>query len=70
LAIAKRHVRAAVQRNRIKRLIRESFRHSRAALAGLDLVVMARPGLVDRNNRELSDSLRRHWNRLGDVSRA
>lgn len=40
-----RRVSGAVGRNRVKRLVRESFRHFRAQLPpGLDLVVVAAPG--------------------------
>lgn len=47
LAISKR-AGNAVHRNRIKRLVREVFRHRAAAFAGLDLVVTARPGASDK----------------------
>jgi ribonuclease P protein component len=40
-----RRVAGAVGRNRVKRLVREFFRHARAELPpGLDLVVVASPG--------------------------
>ncbi len=42
LAISKRVSKRAVERNRIKRLLRESFRRVRSQLPPLDLVVMAR----------------------------
>ncbi len=64
LAIAKRHIKKAVARNRIKRLIRESFRHHKAQLAGRDFVVLARGGLDRRDNREIFNSLDQHWQRL------
>ena len=44
--LPKRRVRLAVARNRVKRIIRESFRQHQAPLAGLDIVVMARDGLA------------------------
>jgi len=68
LAIAKRHVKKAVERNRIKRLVRESFRHSREGLAGLDVVVLARSGAAAQGNRRLRDSLAQHWRRLARLS--
>ena len=43
LAISKKNAKRAVDRNRIKRLIRESFRQNREKLPGIDLVVMAKP---------------------------
>ena len=64
LAISKKNVKLAVQRNRIKRLIRESFRHHQATLADYDLVVMARRGVADLGNQEIVTSLERHWRRI------
>jgi ribonuclease P protein component len=63
LAVSKKRVRRAVARNRIKRLVRESFRHHADALGGLDVVVMARSnGAAD--NDALAGSLAGHWRRL------
>ena len=64
LAIARRRVRRAVDRNRIKRLARESFRYHRQLLEGLDVVVMARDGAGARSNAELRTALHAHWQRL------
>ncbi|WP_456445188.1 ribonuclease P protein component [Thiolapillus sp.] len=64
LAVAKKHVRRAVDRNRIKRLVRESFRRHRQALKGLDLVVLVKPGIQNADNRTLLASLQTHWQRL------
>jgi len=63
LAIAKKNCRLAVERNRLKRIIRESFRTHRTALGGLDFVVMNKPGAESMSNRELFDSLAAHWQR-------
>lgn len=43
IVVAKKNVRLAVQRNRIKRLIRESFRTRQEEFGTIDLVVLARP---------------------------
>jgi ribonuclease P protein component len=61
LAIAKKHVRRAVDRNRIKRLIRESFRHNQALLSGLDIVVLARKGVDNSTNETINSALNKHW---------
>ena len=42
IIVNKHHVRLAVGRNRIKRLIRESFRHVKDKLKGLDIIVLIR----------------------------
>ncbi len=64
LAIAKKRLRRAVDRNRVKRLARESFRHWRSRLGSTDVVVLAREGLAHRDNAELRASLERLWQRL------
>ena len=53
LVIAKKNISTAVQRNRIKRQIRESFRHSTELLNGLDLVVLARKDADRLDNSRL-----------------
>lgn len=64
LAIAKKQVRRAVDRNRIKRIVRESFRHHQQQLASVDYVVMARRDTAAASNAELFVSLQHHWKRL------
>ena len=61
LAISKKHCRKAPARNRIKRLVRESFRHHQAELDGIDLVVMNQPAAALATNQELNSSLEKHW---------
>jgi len=51
----------AVQRNRIKRVIRESFRLHQQLLGSSDLVVLVRPGIRSRNNQQLLSALDTHW---------
>ncbi len=53
LAISKKNVRRAVDRNRIKRIIREWFRTSKDRLAGRDIIVMAKPAVNQSNNHDL-----------------
>ena len=64
LAVSKKICRRAVDRNRIKRVIRESFRHNQSELMGLDLVVVGRRGLTKADNRSCFDSLQQHWQRV------
>ena len=64
LAISKKQLKLAVDRNRIKRLVRESFRQHQTKLGGLDLVVLARRGVHDLDNRQILHALERHWQRV------
>lgn len=61
MVIAKKHVSSAVQRNRIKRQIRESFRHIVKELPGLDLVVLARKDAGKLDNKQLAGKLNMLW---------
>ena len=63
LAIAKKHCRRASGRNRLKRLVRESFRRHAAELEGLDIVVLGQPGTSRADNKAIFSSLARHWQR-------
>ena len=64
LAISRKCARSSVARQRIKRIVRESFRHVRTSLPPVDIVVSCRPGTADQPNQELRKSLERHWRRL------
>lgn len=59
-----KRVRTAVGRNRLRRLIRESFRHSDIRLEGLDIVVLVKDSAARAANAEITASLGKHWARL------
>lgn len=54
----------AVVRNRIKRLIRERFRHVGWTLAGLDLVIIARQAAAEEDSKEIFAALDHGFKRL------
>ncbi|MDO3381670.1 ribonuclease P protein component [Gilvimarinus algae] len=64
LVIAKKNIKLAVQRNRIKRLVRESFRANQHQLTGLDVIVLARRGLDELDNSAITKTLEKQWQRL------
>ena len=73
LVIPKKHVRRAVQRNRIKRVVREFFRLQAApGLEGgdsrpapsLDVILLARSGIEQLDNAALCSILRQQWKKL------
>lgn len=64
LAVSKRKARLAVQRNRLKRLIRESFRVNQQRLSGLDIVVIPRSLANGAGSAALRASLEALWNRV------
>lgn len=64
LVIAKKHVPLAVQRNRIKRLIRNAFRLNSELLPNLDLVVLARKDADRLENQQLTETVIALWREL------
>jgi len=67
MAVSRQVDRRAVERNRLKRIIRESFRQhylSNREHAAVDIVVLPRREAVSICNRRLFDQLSRHWQRI------
>jgi ribonuclease P protein component len=67
LAISKRASKLAVERNRLKRLLRESFRRVRDQLPPVDVVVMAREQAVSLSGAELLAEADALWRRLAAI---
>ena len=63
LTISRRVAKRAVDRNRLKRIARESFRQQ-LALPTWDFVVLAKPGADSTEPKALRESLDRHFERL------
>jgi len=64
LAIARRVVRRAVDRNRIKRCARDTYRRCRDRLPAMDFVVMAKPPAAGAESGELLRALDQLWLRF------
>lgn len=64
LVIGKKSVKLAVERNRIKRRIRECFRIQQNLLPSVDVVMVARKGLAELSNEELHADLAKIYQRL------
>ena len=61
LSIAARLVGNSVRRNRVKRLVRQSFRLHQHELPAVDIVVNARNGVREADNAAIARSLEKHW---------
>jgi ribonuclease P protein component len=64
LAISKRVSKRAVERNRIKRLLRESFRRIRHQLPSIDVMVMAREQAAGLPGAQLLAEIDVLWRKL------
>lgn len=64
LVISKKNVCLAVNRNRLKRLIRESFRLRQHNLPAIDAIVLARRGADKLSNFDVDDALNSLWKRI------
>jgi ribonuclease P protein component len=64
MAVAVRAMGGAVERNRIRRLIRESFRLHQALVPALDIVIGVRANARGAVAADLRASLERLWDRL------
>ena len=67
-AISKKCVGLSVARNRLRRVVKESFRHNQSMLGPVDIVVMAQTEAAAAGNPALRRSLEQHWNKIGRAS--
>ncbi len=64
ITVPKKKVKLAVNRNRIKRCIRESFRLTTHKLPNVDIIVIAKHGINELDNTELFSLLDSLWLRI------
>lgn len=64
LTIPKKRVKLAVQRNRIKRIARESFRLRAHQLPNIDVILIAKSGIATLDNQTLLTLLDKQWTKL------
>lgn len=65
LAVSRKVDPRAVGRNRIKRVLRETFRHCRGSLAAGDYVLVARPSARELANGEIAEAFLKLLQRAG-----
>jgi ribonuclease P protein component len=64
IILSKKRIKHSVMRNRIKRLIRYSFRVNQHSLLNKDFVVLANDKSVEEKNSSILNSLAMHWQQL------
>jgi len=64
MAISRKVANKAVSRNRIKRVIRESYRHWQTRLDSLDIVILGRVGIAKQPSKELDAALELLWKQM------
>jgi ribonuclease P protein component len=64
LVVAKKNIRLATNRNRIKRVLRESFRQHQLQLSNTDIVIVVYQASSTLNAKELRQQIDNQWPKL------
>lgn len=64
IIINKNYVKLTVDRNSIRRVIRDSFRHTKDQLKGLDIIVLIRSECTPLDKKALRDDIAYLWQQL------
>jgi ribonuclease P protein component len=64
VTVSRKVSRLAVQRNRIKRQVKERFRFKKNIVWGYDVVFIGAPGAAACSNKEIQNDLRQLWRHL------
>lgn len=70
IAVPKRVAKRAVERNRIRRIVREEFRHRRQQLPTGDFVLVAQAAACGASGQDLRTELAGLWDRAGRLKPA
>lgn len=66
-AVSRRVSKRAVERNRIKRVVRESYRHVRGQLSCVDILLIARSSAANTPSTDLRDDLASLWKKFATL---
>lgn len=69
LVVARKGIRLATRRNRIKRVARETFRQHAGQLASIDVLFLSRRGMDELPPARQTRQLREAWSELGRLCR-
>ncbi|CAG0910470.1 unnamed protein product [Cyprideis torosa] len=68
MVVAKKKAKRAVDRHRIKRLVRESFRRSRMTLPNVDIIVLSQASATRASSEQIFESLSHVWRKTRRLS--
>jgi ribonuclease P protein component len=70
VSISKKSIPRSVDRNRMKRIVKESFRLNQEKLEGIDVVVVVYSSFLELNNAEMNACLNQLWSSLISSSKS